>query len=579
MNIKIVKFALTAAAVVGTTAAMAQEMGDVAEEPSEIQAETEAIEAEPVPEAADAPLTMDELVPHDEGVEIVEEAQKTAPAEVAVAMDASSAMLEWLKANNYEQGFNDERGYFLQVGVARDNSLDPIDEDFMTKREMLYREAQLRAKIDISGRVEREVSAKNWKTGLNTDDIKRFEAKFSNEINEMNEKKRRVAKLMLAMEMAEADCLKGVTTTDRLNMLVDKVIKKLDKSYEDGKILEAKKARYEELKKAYDLAKDAAEELENKKIDMFPSQTMNAKIDSCVVIRLHGAIPLHQIESYVGNEFQVAVAVIWSPKLEDRAARMLARKEIAKGNPTENRTLTEYLDANKGSLPAMVGARQYLDKNGKLYFIGISAQEVPEDAVEKDDAIVFADQMAMQAVVMSLYVEGKGVTSAQAALAKRKGRSGEAVKALAENMEESTPKDLVVSGLGKVYSTEGVYPITDKRIYISVAAIDSTLAAKSPEIKKAWEVRANDTVRTLHEIAGERQGAEDAYEASKNSTKEFEAGRRKSRAEIEKAVEDIRKPKTDAKVVPVKKVPAQTSGQKKAKQGVLGGSASHSDDF
>ena len=354
----------------------------------------------------------------------------------------------------------------------------------------------------------------------------------------MNEMKRKVAKLMLAMEAAETECLKGVTATDRLNTLVDKVIKKLDRSFDAGQIADDKKARYDEIKKAYTDAKAAADELEQKKIDMFPSQTMNAKIDMTVRIKLHGAIPL-------------------------------------------DRTLGEYLKANREALSAMVGARQYIDKNGKLYFIGISSQEIPKDAVEKDEAITFADQMAMQAVVMSLFVEGKGVTSAQAALAKRKGRSGDSMKALAENMEESTPKDLSVGGLGKVYSLEAEYPITRKPIYISVAAIDSTLASRSAAIKRAWDVRANDTVRTLHAIAGERQGAEEAFDAAKNSKTEFNAARAKARGEIEEEVNRIRgkQKQGSVNVTPVAPVGTPTPERQGARQGIFGGNAGHSDDF
>ena len=574
MTMKTVKLALAAAAVLGAGAATAQEMGAA---PTDSTPATTTADAQQNESVVDTLLTVNEIVSKDDGEKIVEEAQQTPPAEVS-PKNASDAMVKWVTDNGYAEGFNDERGYFLQIGVARDNSLDPLDEDFMTKREMLYREAQLRAKVNISGLVDREISGSNWKNGLSADDVKKFEAKYAREINEMNEMKRKVANLMLAMEAAETECLKGVTATDRLNALVDKVIKKLDRSYDAGHIVAEKKARYDAIKAAYDDAKAAADELEQKKIDMFPSQTMNARVDSAVRIKLHGAIPLHQIESFVNDEFQVAVAMIWSPKLEDRAAKMLARKDVGKGKATEDRTLSEYLNSNREALRAMVGARQYIDKNGKLYFIGISAQELSKDAVEKDEAITFADQMAMQAVVMSLFTEGKGVTSAQAALAKRKGRSGDVMKSLAEDMEENTPKDLSVGGLGKVYSLETTYPITGKPIYISVAAIDSTLAARSAAIKRAWDVRANDTVRTLHAIAGERQGAEDAFEAAKNSKTEFDAARAKARGEIEEEVNRIRGNQGGVSVTPVP-VGTPTPERQGAHQGIFGGNAGHSDDF
>ena len=293
MTMKTVKLALAAAAVLGAGAAAAQEMGAA---PTDSTPATTTADAQQNESVVDTPLTVNEIVSKDDGEKIVEEAQQTPPAEVS-PKNASDAMVKWVTDNGYAEGFNDERGYFLQIGVARDNSLDPLDEDFMTKREMLYREAQLRAKVNISGLVDREISGSNWKNGLSADDVKKFEAKYAREINEMNEMKRKVANLMLALEAAETECLKGVTATDRLNALVDKVIKKLDRSYDAGHIVAEKKARYDAIKAAYDDAKTAADELEQKKIDMFPSQTMNARVDSAVRIKLHGAIPLHQIES------------------------------------------------------------------------------------------------------------------------------------------------------------------------------------------------------------------------------------------------------------------------------------------
>lgn len=575
MKASTIKCALVATIALGAGVSLAQEMGaTVAAEQGSMATDSDGVAQPPLSGGTE---TIKELVNQDDGLKIVEKTQKTAPAEVS-PKNANDAMVKWVADNRYIEGFCEERGYILQIGVARDNSFDPLDEDFMTKREMLYREAQLRAKVEIAGIVERAARGSNYKVGLKENDIKAFEAKYAREINEMNEMKRKVAKLMSALDTAETKCLQGVTATDRLNALVDRVIKKLDRAYDAGQIAAEKKSRYEALKRDYEAAKAAADELEQKKIDMFPSQTVNAKIDTSVRIKLHGAIPLHQIESYVGKEFQVAVAVIWSPKLEERASLMLARKPVPAGNPTEDRTLTEYLAANKNALCSMVGARQFIDKNGRLYFFGVSAQEIPEDAVEKDENITFANQMAMQAVIMSLFVEGSGVSRAAATLAKRKGRSGDAMKSLAENMDEETPDDLTVSGLGKVYSVESVYPITQKPIYISVAAIDAALAAKAPAIQKAWNIKASDTVRTLHGIAGERQGAEDAYQAAKSSRKEYEAGRNKARVEIEDGVKKIRSATGGVEVTPAAATGTKTNPVK-ARQGIFSGNASHSDDF
>ena len=94
MTMKTMKLALAAIAVLGAGAATAQEMGAAPAAPvatpaastSVVPVASSAISAA-VPEQnasnADAPLSINEIVTKDDGEKIVEEAQKTPPAEIA----------------------------------------------------------------------------------------------------------------------------------------------------------------------------------------------------------------------------------------------------------------------------------------------------------------------------------------------------------------------------------------------------------------------------------------------------------------------------------------------------------------
>lgn len=577
------KLAVATSVAFGAQAILAQEMGE--EAPEETAAEEVAAEETAVEEESPAEAIAEYIAENngtDQGLEIVEKEQKGQQAESITAEDASTAMTKWLAENGYSQTLDHERGSIIQVGVAQDLSIDPVDEDFTSKREMLYREAQLRAKIAIANMIESHIEASNYKKGLDPDELKKFDQAHAQEINQYNEQYLKVKKMLVEADINNtASLVRNALKTDQVVMAVNKAMGRLKDASNDGTLNDVDKKKYEKIKVEYDVAFGRKADLEEMRNREFPDSEQMAKIETIVRMKLHGVIPIHEIESYEKkkNRYQVAVAMIWSPKLQDRAAKMLTRQKVEGAKPTEDRTLSEYLNANAKELASMVGARQFVDKNGKLYFIGISSQDVDEENVIQDDKNkVMADKMAIQAVVASLFVEGNGYTKAQMKLFKYnlKEKGSDIEKVIVENMDESTAGLTSIGGLGKVYSTNQVHPITGKEIYISVAAIDSELAARAPAIKKMWDVQAVKTMRDMNYIKGLSQGAEDAYQEAKHSKVDFERGRTKARIEINEEVERLQNEEKGVKKV--KKVPAKKV-KKTAKEGIFSGKAKHSDDF
>ena len=119
MTMKTLKLALAAVAVLGVGAATAQEMGAAPAAPVATPAAstsvvpvassaTSAVVQQQNASNADAPLSINEIVTKDDGEKIVEEAQKTPPAEI-VPKNANDAMVKWVEDHGYEQGFNDAR--------------------------------------------------------------------------------------------------------------------------------------------------------------------------------------------------------------------------------------------------------------------------------------------------------------------------------------------------------------------------------------------------------------------------------------------------------------------------------------
>ena len=474
MNCSKMKFVL-AAAVLGTGAAVAQEIG---------AAVAPAAPAAPVAQPAPAAV-----VPvGDAGPQIVVENQKRAPTVKAPKdFDANQAVSAALRERGLVQGYDPERGSIIQIGQAMDNVDDPSASDFMLRRELLVRQAELDAKIQIAGVVRRTINGSTRVNTPGTSERADFRQKFAPQITAAEEQKAKVAELLQALEPSEGNKLAGITVDSQWLTVMAGVIRRLETKYGKSDIAVEKQQQYIQVKAAYDQAKASLEDLKQKQDALYPRKTEETEAESYAKMRLRGSVDLLQSESWDGKIFKVAVAVVWSPKLQERAFTTLGCGAPVGGKPGE-KSLDAWLQeqADNGELAYIVGSRQYIDDKGRQYVLGVSAVEVPDDATDYEDAIGQADTLAQQAVGFYLFSEGEGSQKVKASMAKFKGRSAELASAVSGSMVQTMPKDMTIRGLGKVFSTVCTHKFTKKKIYVSVAAVDSVVASKSGEILKMW---------------------------------------------------------------------------------------------
>ena len=590
MDMKTMKCALTAAAVIG--AASAQEMGAIPAAPATPSAPASVAvppvalvpaAATPVVKAAAAAGTM--AVREDAGPAIVAENQKYAPAvkaEKEKGEDANSAVQNALRARGFDQTYVPERGSIIQIGEAMDNMDDPSASDFTTVRELLVRQAELDAKIKIASFVRHQMSGSTRVNTPGTKEREDFLQKFADQIAAVEQQKAKVAELLQMLEQAEGNKLAGTTVDDQWKKVMDGIIKRLDAKYNKDDIAVEKQQQYLQVKAAYDQAKAQLDDLTQKKDALYPRKTVETEAESYAEMKLCGAVDLVQSESWDGKIFHVAVAVVWSPKLQERALVTLGC-----GAPVGGKEGSKSLDAwlqdqsDSNALSRVVGTKQYVDDKGRQFVLGFSAVEVPSDAADYEDAVAQADLLAQQAVGLSLFSEGDGSTRVKLAMAKFKGKSSELAGAVSGGMVQAMPKGMSISGLGKVFSTRCRNELSGKNIYVSVAAVDSVLAGKSSEILRKWYAGAAEAVATSQYLANEQKGMSQVYEDVKNSDVAGKAGLAAGRQAVlgelkaRHPEQNLAVPAAPAVVAPAPQPPVPAA----PKKGVYVGGQNFSDDF
>ena len=146
---------------------------------------------------------------------------------------------------------------------------------------------------------------------------------------------------------------------------------------------------------------------------------------------------------------------------------------------------------------------------------------------------------------------------------------------------QAMPKDMAISGLGKVFSTKCRNELSGKDIYVSVAAVDSVLAGKSSEVLRSWYAGAAEAVATSQYLAAEQKGMSQVFEDVKKSGVAAQAGLAAGQQAVldalkaKQAEQNPVAPAAPAVVAPAPQPPAPAA----PKKGVYVGGQNFSDDF
>lgn len=286
---------------------------------------------------------------------------------------------------------------------------------------------------------------------------------------------------------------------------------------------------------------------------------------------IFGMTVLAQAEEWNGDEYRMAVAVVWSKGLFKAAkAITLGEKLVGKEGAGSTR---DWLQNN--DLTLMCGPRQHVNDKGERVFLGIATREVGVNSFADSKNKRAAQMSALSHLMFSIFSDVEGATGLESALdvfeTEGEKADSKTEEALTDKIAQVI-KGRAVEGAREIYSKEDVHPLSGKKMYISVYAVDSESVAAArvfiEEMVSASVLATLANKRTL----GRHQGYQDQREAAEANTEEFKKGRAEGNAAIQKRVAPPKSRTVNSVVAPQKR-------DVKSTQGVFTGEGSISNDF
>ena len=522
----------------------------------------------------------------DEGIEAVRVAQEASPAPVGKKFKNANALLrEQLKANNWKQGWDKKKQRIIVIENAEFKTDNPTkDKDFFIKREQAVKKAYLTAKVDIISTINQEMSAIDIVSMPGSDINKKLGAERDQLDKEIAKEKEELAQLLEKTNKAEADMLRGTTFGERLNDMMVALIKKLDAEYDKNEWDEAKRARFEELKKQLELSTKRYSDLQGKADAMQASvrERQESAVETMASMPLYGSSIIMQTESLNDKNgfYQVAVMFCWSMAME-RAARAIVTGEEFKIKPSANAmSIDDWLETQ--NLATMIGPRQYLDAEGNRWFLGISARPYDDNLTptQRRDNVRLSKQYAEQMAAFCLWADVEGYKMAKTVIESR-GDEKSQKDIVAETYSERLTqlfRNKHIPGIEQKFDGELEHPITGTTVYVTVYGISSDSAKELLEIEKAnYATKVMDN-RHQAEERGRDAANKEAAKESENRAEDFQKGYNKQEQTLNGELQK-RQPVINNAEVPSSNGKENPKKDKEAKSGVFGGDANVKDDF
>ncbi|MCJ8270062.1 MAG: hypothetical protein MJK04_11755, partial [Psychrosphaera sp.] len=453
-------------------------------------------------------------------------------------VSAEDKLNEYMASKNWGRGWNETKRRMFVVRSEAFNVDDPAyDDAFVTKRSVYATMANMGGKAEIAEFMRTEMSAVDQLSVPGTAVYEQLNADFDKQQRKFEAQKRQVMKLMALVDTAEADSLAGVTWDDRGKALMDAVIKKLDSSFDAGKISADKLKKYQQAKQRYTEAVTEMERL-GKAAQAIKGQVKQetlSSVDTLARAPIFGATVLAQAESYNAEEqlYEVAVLMVWSHKLET-SARALMTGEVVKLKAKAGVTIEKWIA--KQDLSTMVGSRQLIDENGERSFIGVYSTPYSKSASARRKAKSIADLMAKKAAVMAVYADLETHKQAQIATQTRNAGLGDNDRtAVADSFAEATRQAVEnrqISGLSKVLGKAVKHPISGQLIYVSAYAISGNSAKQALALEAKSYQNQLAVIGAQQTQKGIQAGYQQAVETAKASTVNFAKGKAQAQGNV-----------------------------------------------
>ena len=538
---------------------------------------------------ADAPVAEPPQTVTDAGVEAVREAQETEVPE-ATREDAASVLEKLMEKKGWTRGWDDRKKRFIAIGSAEFKVANPAKfNGLQMRRRLATMDAILQAKANIIQFLRQGMSADQQIIVPGTDLNKAMNAEVENLMDQVNRQKEVLADLLEKKDRAEADKLRGTTFGDRLDELMVATIKKLDKEYTGKEKDKALAARYEEAVKIYKAEYAHYQELVKKANASRKNlvETQKNSVKSMAAMPLFGATAVMQTESWdEDGTYQVAVMVVWSNVLERAARAIVTGSPFKIKKSSSSLTVQEWL--REQDVATMVGPRQYIDKNGVRWFLGIASESVNRKLHprtrnnNKTRARLFASQEALLSVTADLNAQQAAEDLLKVYDA---GKDANGSADFSENMANDMNRNLrakvenfVIRGGQILFERTVKHPISGDDIHVVVYGFNPNHVAPALAAWTRNYATKTQALRYQTVERGRQAAVDDQVRKATNDPKDFQKGYNKQTKRFNKELQS-RRPKQTRGTKVYNKGKQKNNAPAKSTAGTFGGDVGVSDDF
>lgn len=505
MKASTIKCALVATIALGAGAAMAQEFGAVTEEQAPVSADSDV--AEPTLEFkqdSDGAMVQDQTYVENFNRHAGQEDANKHPEDLIADLFTGEGGLK---------PYDPQTGRILvQSTVTFDVRNPKVSKDFIGERVSRMMELLLNAKAEIIKTICTKMSAERVLM-LPANPIRRQLEKEETAIKDQ------IVYMKKLLDEAGVKVDEAKLNTKRLSVPeLMAAIADVFKSDYAAKIDAAKKEEYKialedynKLKKNYEAFVASAKKFQSK-MDEDLQKKGHADISLTSSMQIHGCTIVDQAEgAFIQDgkwKYQISVTYSWSEEAQRAAEAILAGKatKFVEGRHTIVDWLDHYakVDPNEGGLADWMGPRTYIDNNGDMWYLGIYAAPVLDNAIEDEKALKAAALLARAEVGFALY-SNIATSNAYETLQLDVNVDGETVTKRLQDYSEKTResfRDLMLYGVAKVGPTYNLTHSTGHKIHVVVYGVNASNAQSMKSIRK----NADELAIKINTIQEEERG-------------------------------------------------------------------------
>lgn len=497
------------------------------------------------------------VVEEGTGVQVVVEAQEAVPPPAQTAEQQINDLLN--SREDWVRGYDEEKNRIIVVQKIDFDIKNPdVSTDFINLRTEKMSELLITAKAQIIETIFSKMSGERILEVPGNPIAKQMEKEMKELKKQLDVSARELAKL--DKDLSEAMKNKNSMTMGEIMATISSWFTSKDKENYAAKLDADKKELYENLKKEYEAAQKAYVELSEKAEELRGtiSKQLKTTISKVSAMPIFGCTVLQQAESVTNRNgkyrYQIAIMYCWSNEMQNAAAEILQGRSV-KFKPGK-KTINEWLKgkAANGALATWVGPRNYIDKNGDMWFIGIASAPTDDDADTEQANREMAELEASAEVLFALYADASSSKALEKVMQTRRidSLSGEAETKIYKDyskIQSESFKNIHISNLGKIYDTTVKQECSGLDIQVVVYGVNSGNVKTLRDIQKHAYALGVVVSTTQQYYEGHLQGMKGVYEASKDNptvrNAGCNAGSKQVATDATNLIEEHNKPKAE----------------------------------